>query len=103
VIYDSDPSAAHLLALQGTDAERQSAALPFFDPPLCGSIRINHLATIEFLQRLVAGQGLRRQQARTRGNSLVCATCCVVSQLNQQCHAASLAYGVSHALTNASI
>ena len=53
--------------------------------------------------RLVAGQGLRQQRDRTRGDSLVCATCRDVSQLNQQCHAASLAYGVSHALTKASI
>ena len=33
----------------------------------------------------------------------MCAMCRDASKLNQQCHAASLAYGVSHALTNASI
>ena len=33
---------------------------------------------------------MRRQRARTRGDRLVCAMCCVASQLNQHCHAASL-------------
>ena len=33
----------------------------------------------------------------------MCATCRDTSKLTKPCHAASLAYGVSHALTNASI
>ena len=53
--------------------------------------------------RLVAVGRMRRQRDRTRGNCLVCAMCCDASRLEQHCHAASLAYGVSHALTNASI
>ena len=33
----------------------------------------------------------------------MCATCCDASKFKPHCHVASLAYGVSHALTNASI